>query len=522
MKRNIFALGIVALCSMSTAYAEPLKGNKYLRAIALDLLGRPPTPEEYAQMGEGTELPEALITQWLDSDDFLQESVERHKKLFWNRLTSRGLNSEAFALNIVRGPDPILFSSMERPSGENTVHPFNCLDYESELDANGLAVPQVQADGVVSAGWVRVHPYWDMDISMRVCAYTAQETIITSDGIDCRTDAGTAHLECGCGPNLSFCFLKTVQYLPTEWQEKAKKATSGGLTEHLGVQVDKLVEKIISEDRPYYEILTSPVMPMNGPIVHYHKWWTGRNGYVDARQITVEEADLPDLTFEEADTWVDVPMVPGFSGALTSPAYLIRHGTNRNRANRFFESFLCNRFSAPSSAFAKSEVEPNLQIRDGCKYCHAQLEPMAAYWARWPQNTTGYLSPDIFPLTSQECATCIISSNCPTYCSAYKTKPDYPSDIQYLGRLLSLVYLTEEQMLNADRGPAGYINDIISTPEFTECAVENTFEYMSQRITDVDDREWIQDVALEMVHSNHSYKTMIRTLIQTDAYRESQ
>ena len=507
------------------AQAKPLEGNKYLRAVALDLIARPPTPEEYAQMGTGTELPMTLIDEWLESDAFLAETVERHKKLFWNRITARQVNSEAFGLSNTRESSPIFYSSgSERPSNLAVNHSgsYRCLDYESELSDEGLAVVEEQEDGVLSAGWVWVYPFWDMENPVRACAFTAQETIITSTGVDCRTDAGASNIDCGCGPNLSFCFVKTVSYLPEEMKEKAQKATSSGMTEHLGIQVDKLIEKVISEDRPYYDILTTSVIPMNGPIVHYQKWWTGRSGYVDSRQLTVAEEDLPDLAFEDADTWVDVPMLPGFSGVLTSPAYLIRHATNRNRANRFFEAFLCSTFSAPSSAFAKSEVEPNLQIRDGCKYCHAQLEPMSAYWGRWPENTTGYLDPNIFPLYSEDCAQCLYGLSCPTYCSAYTTVAQYPTDLQYVGSLRSLMYLTEEQRQNANYGPQGYVNEMISSPKFTECAVETTFSYLSQRSPIEEDQDWIEEIALEMVHSGYSYTSMIRSLIQTQAYRESQ
>ncbi|MEC7984849.1 MAG: DUF1585 domain-containing protein, partial [Myxococcota bacterium] len=431
--------------------------------------------------------------------------------------------SGSFALQYTREESPIFYTSKaERMAGLVSTHPYNCEDYESTLDENGLAQPEYQDDGVFSAGWVWVNPYWDMENPVRVCAHTAQETIITSSGVDCRTDAGAEHVDCGCGPNLAYCYIKTIRYLSDDRKEKALRATSDGLTSHLGVQVDKLVKNIISADRPYYEILTTSVMPMNGPIVHYNKWWTGRSGGVDSRQLTVDEADLPDLSFEDEDVWVDVPMLPGFSGALTSPAYLIRHATNRNRSNRFMESFLCDRFSAPSSAFSKSEVEPNLQIRDGCKYCHARLEPMSAYWARWPENTTGYLDPNMFPLYSEDCADCLYESDCPTYCGSYKTTADYPSDLDYVGRLHSLVYLTEDQMNHADLGPSGYVNSIMTTPQFTECAVENTFQYFSQRSLDENDQDWLGEVALEMAHSNYSYKSMIRALVQTQAYRESQ
>ena len=109
-----------------------------------------------------------------------------------------------------------------------------------------------------------------------------------------------------------------------------------------------------------------------------------------------------------------------------------------------------------------------------------------------------------------------------SYCSSYKTTADYPSDLDYVGRLHSLVYLTEEQMTHADLGPAGYVNSTMTTPQFTECAVQNTFQYFSQRSLDENDQDWLSEVALEMTHRNYSYKSMIRALVQTQAYRESQ
>ena len=124
----------------SDAHADPLKGNKYLRAVALDLLGRPPTPEEYALMGSGTELPLELLDQWLDSNAFLAETTERHRKLFWNRLESRTFNSESFGLQYTRVDNPIFYSSNAERASELTSHPYSCEDYESSLDENGISV----------------------------------------------------------------------------------------------------------------------------------------------------------------------------------------------------------------------------------------------------------------------------------------------------------------------------------------------------------------------------------------------
>ena len=156
------SIAVVLIAITPKSYAEPLQGNKYLRAVALDLIARPPTPDEYAQMGTGSELPMTLIDEWLDSEAFLAETVERHKKLFWNRITARSVNSESFGLSYTRVESPIFFSSgAERPSNLaiSSSGAYRCRDYESELSEEGLAVVEEQEDGVLSAGWVWVQPF---------------------------------------------------------------------------------------------------------------------------------------------------------------------------------------------------------------------------------------------------------------------------------------------------------------------------------------------------------------------------
>ena len=48
--------------------------------------------------------------------------------------------------------------------------------------------------------------------------------------------------------------------------------------------------------------------------------------------------ELPDLTYTD-EQWVEIDLPEHSAGLLTSPAWLLRHQTNRGRANRIYSGF---------------------------------------------------------------------------------------------------------------------------------------------------------------------------------------
>jgi hypothetical protein len=75
------------------------------------------------------------------------------------------------------------------------------------------------------------------------------------------------------------------------------------------------------------------------------------------------------------------------AGILTTPTYQIISNGRRAKANRAYETFLCRKFTVPEGAKADpSDSNPDLTQRAFCKYCHKSLEPMAAFFNRWPQT----------------------------------------------------------------------------------------------------------------------------------------
>lgn len=81
--------------------------------------------------------------------------------------------------------------------------------------------------------------------------------------------------------------------------------------------------------------------------------------------------------------WVD--RSPEHAGVLTTPVYNTLTNGRRAKANRAFEAFLCKKFVVPEGAVPDpSDANPDLRKRKYCAYCHRTLEPMAAFWNRYP------------------------------------------------------------------------------------------------------------------------------------------
>ena len=191
----------------------------------------------------------------------------------------------------------------------------------------------------------------------------------------------------------------------------------------VGEAVDVMIERIIAENRPYTDLFLASTQYINGPIAHMWRYLVNfpQNSSSASSMLpaAVNPELVPDIPYADKDNWVELEFPPEHSGVLTSPAYLLRFTTNRRRARRFYEALLCQPFMPPKDGLdldKKTALEPNLQERDGCKYCHAGLDPAAAYWGRWGEYSAGYLSPVDFPAFSDECNNCIELGGCSIDC----------------------------------------------------------------------------------------------------------
>ena len=474
------------------------------RSMSLDLTGNVPQPQRYARLQNTRSVPDAFVEELLNTEAFTARVVRWHRDLLWNNvdnvelLSNRAHLRRTGEIHFVGGTQARLYR------GAAVV----CADTPASYNEDG----SLQTERVGNAdveGYVMVAPYWDPANPIKVCAFDAQERALSADGADCGSTAGFPKTDCGCGPDLRWCATATVR-------EQVIAA--------MGKEVEHRVAHIIGNDLPYSELFLSNIGFVNGPLVHYWKHWPLLSGGIRNNPVPLAPDTLPTLPFSATDTWQEMTLPPSHAGVLTSPAFLLRFQTNRGRASQFYTKFLCSPFEPPAVLPLSDEAtleQPDLQQRDGCKYCHAIIEPTAAFWGRWPQSGAGYLNETDFPdhdPTCYECAT--TSARCNNHCKTYyQTKSLHPDEEAYLGDLQALLFIRPEQRLHVAQGPQLLALQELETGRLSECAVRTALERLLGRTVTPEEEPWLDSLQSLFVQTGYDYKALIKAIITSETYR---
>jgi len=481
---------------------EWLSGARYLRTVSIDVLGRAPTMEEFEQIEEGGDIPDALLEQWLSSEEFAKRVSRFHRQFLWNNTES--IQRQQIGSSI--GPTDDIWKATFRDQIFRDVYlPYvaTCGDFEATMDDDGRPIAYDLGQGYMQEGWVWVEPYWDLENPIKVCAFDAMEQSHSQNGVDCRTKLALSDPDCGCGPNLNFCKHGNDEEI---------------IIQSFDTQVEKLVEHVILEDRPYSDILDSQSMMMNGPIVHYYQYKAYSPYFYDLDFPLVDIDQLPDLNFTDKDTWLEVQLPEAHSGVLTSQSFLMRLMSNRARADRFNTSFMCSSFIGPAGGLPEggdSATVPDLTQRAGCKYCHARLEPMAAHWGRWTPYGDSWLDPTLFPAYDESC----FNSNDPDCDSFYVLDGLTSMEQEWFGWLKSYQFLDERYHQNVESGPKLLVQEGLASGGIQACAVDRAVEHLLRRELGERDTTWHQKLLSEFILSNLSYKSLIRNIVTSEEYR---
>ena len=524
--------GIVAATLLSPSPAEcadpalcrpqqtRLDDHGYLRAVSLDVRGVVPSPEDYARME--TEGIEPLLDEWLRSDEFAERVVRRHRALLWPNISTatriyhfRRSLSNSVIEGTTRAWHQATTSTRIAYRGENA----GCLDEPATFDAEGRPVTRVVA-GARREGYVMVRPYWDLSTDLKVCAFDAQERAVSPSGNDCSTRSSIGDPDCGCGPNLRWC------------------GSSAVTTAVLGAFTDELEQRIVAHveaDEPYQELLTSRRAFVNGPLAYF--WRYHRDSYnnlqlvpaaIDVDGLPVADVDdAAGVSFGDVDAWTPIELPEEHAGLLTHPAYLLRFQTNRARANRFYDAFLCQPFQPPPGGIPLDDpvaaAQPDVQQRPGCNYCHAILEPAAAHWGRWTQQGGGFLEPDLFPEFRQDCADCGRGLEpCSDLCRFnYVTRALSPEEEPYLGRLRAFAFLRDAHRPAVEAGPSALVRDGLSDGRFTTCAVRRTAEWLLGRELREEEEPWTREITEDFLGSDFRYRELVRAVVTSETYRRA-
>jgi len=502
----------VAECDEPGCRAESARLDRpaRLRALSLDLRGQVPTVEEMQSMASaaGDEIPDALITSWLDSETFGDRTVRHHRQLLWNNLASVRF------VHFLQRVSPVAASlggarRWFRSSAAREIRPNDaqCDDREETLLPDGRA--RLNAAGL--DGWVNVHPYWESDPSVMipVCALDAQTNAMSPSGRDCSSRESTNDPGCGCGPNLIWCDTQAVQ-----------NATVAAFNR----DVELRTMAVLENDEPYSELFTSRRSFVNGAIVHYLRHQARWYDSVPLLPLPYDLDQLPDLAYTDLDEWVELELPAMHAGVLTSPAYLMRFQTNRARASHFYDAFLCAPFTPPAGTLpVASEVEQrelDLQLRAGCRYCHAILEPAGAHWGRWAMQSGGYLDPERFPPFLQECQDCARGEEtCSDACRLnYMTRALSAQQEPFLGRMRVYEFLRPEHASNVEDGPSALIRGGLADGRFTSCTVRRTTEWMIGRPITNADVAYTEAFEDTFVGSGLRMKSLVHAIVQSDLY----
>ena len=527
--RSLFVRGSIALTVSlwaMTAMANPpnadllcaeekleLTSDRFLRAVSFDLRGRPPTAGEVRVLRDSDdgEVPEWLIDHWLEDDAFAEQVVRRHRAYLWNNITNTRLVNPNSDLGQRSGIYWVnRRANRYRPSPVDRPH---CGDFPAEFDEDGRILTRMNADDVPQEGYVEVSPYWAPETTIRVCAFDAQTTAVTSNGTPCNVRNGINNAECGCGPNLVYC-------APGQFRTALKEA--------MGRSIELTIEAIIKDKEPYTNLFESQRFFVNGPMVHFYRHQApGAQALFTPSPVNLSL--VPDIAAHERDRWIEMRVGQEHAGILTHPAFLMRFQTDRARAATFYQEFLCGPFQPPAAGLPPADEEaarnPDLQERAGCKYCHSGLEPAAAHWGRWSEEGAGYINESDFPAEDPECVACAngtgpCTSRCRTH---YLTRTLSDQEDPYLGMLKSFVFRRNEHMHHIDQGPKYLARAATADNRLPRCVAQQSAAWLLGRSLDrPGDAKWLTELSVEFVQSGFDFRHLVKLIVTSDRYRRVQ
>ena len=480
--------------------------DKYgqLRSMSLAVRGTLPTAAEIDALSTLEEIPQEWLDAWFTTDEYAAQAKRFFDSLLWPNIT----NNLLFNTNTQINGDPI-WRRGSFPRAYRTDY-VSCDNVPAEFDEVTGEILTHDVNGSQVEGYRMISPYWAPDTQVKVCFFDAQEDLISPSGNRCDTEQGTGDAGCGCGPNLNWC---------------ASGVNNRIITESLALDLQKRIFTMIKNDEPLTSLFNSSRAFVNGPLVHYYKHLSEVSSRIPLSPLPFSEVDLPDLDFTQVDTWIEIELPSYHAGILTSPLFLIRFQTNRARANNFYNSFMCQPFQPPPGGIPNvtggAEIEPDLQIRHGCKYCHALLEPAAAYWGRWSEGGAGYLSPTNFPMIRDDCLRCAqTGAGCSQECrQQYIVNTSHDNQLPYLGLLNAYMFRRTEHESHVENGPELLALRAVVDNRFPRCMARRVASHLLGREVHAAEDIWVEAIAHEFVQSGYKFKALTKAVLQSETYR---
>jgi len=492
-----------------------------MRRLSLELRGHLPSYDELQQVIKAGKVEDTVIAKMVQSQGFVTVMRQYHTDLLWTNISTRRLTGVAWRLRGNGNSEPYHISSqaMRRKFRGDLVA---CLNVPAKIDGNGkIQCSKTTKKGtktICQEGYVMVKPYWS-DKEVKVCAFDGQKTEMVKlpgakNAVSCLTARNRTN-KCACGENLKWCMTNT---------------TMKDITVSLQEQMLRYMDTIIDKDRPYTDTILGKDIEVNGPISHWTRYQSTLGGNLTFA-LPTQNFKMPILPFQKKTEWQKSTRGALHSGILTMAGYLLKFESNRSRANRFYNAFLCKHFQAPAGGLpaADSEChnEPNLTKRCGCKYCHQTVEPAAAYWGRWAEAGLAPLNPGqtlnsktaTFPEFWKTCTTPQGARS--LFCRRfYFTHANHPDEKPYVGMLLPYVFATKDTKDNIANGPRAIAKSAVDSGTFAECTVKKLWQwFVGTPMLLPQQSALLKKLAEQFKKDKYSVKKLVTHIVKTEEYK---
>lgn len=364
--------------------------------------------------------------------------------------------------------------------------------------------------------------YWSGGRDLRVCAYDASARSNSArNGQSCETVySGRRDTTCGCGPRGQYCMPSIGVSQNTDLATQ----TQSRVRDSLNAEPLEIVASVIAGDEDYYNVFTTRRSFVNGALRNLYENQINSVQGIEM-QAPAPMSAMPQAAFSD-DTWREYVRGAEHSGVLTTAAYLGRFPTWRSRVAQFRISFMCKAFT-PGSDFVPSPSdpctrEPNLAARCGCQNCHAAIEPMTAYFARWAERSTRYLTPLDYPQFDANCAQCALRGvGCTTRCrTQYVTDTVDADGARFAGTLRGFLYRRSDEMSRVEEGPAGLVSSALASGELQSCTVRNVWKQLVNRpMSEGEMRTLLPGLSSGFDATHHNYRALVRSIVTSATYR---
>jgi hypothetical protein len=364
--------------------------------------------------------------------------------------------------------------------------------------------------------------YWSGGRELRVCAYDASARSNSSrNGQSCETPySGRRDTTCGCGPRGQYC----MPSIGVSQNSDLATQTQSRVRDSLNAEPLEIVSSVVERGEDYYNIFTTRRSFVNGALRNLYENQINSVQGIEL-QTPAPMSAMPQAAFGD-DTWREFVRGAEHSGVLTTAAYLGRFPTWRARVAQFRIAFMCKAFT-PGSDFVPSPSdpctrEPNLASRCGCQNCHAAIEPMTAYFARWAERSTRYLNPLEFPQFDANCAQCALRGiGCTARCrTQYVTDTVDADGARFAGTLRGFLYRRAEEMTRVDEGPSGLVASALASGELQSCTVRTAWKQLVNRpMSESEMRTLLPGLSAGFDQSRHNYRALVRSIVTSATYR---